>query len=98
MGEAETDLFASALALGKGRRRRRAGRRGSSRSAAGDPQSAARHANHGDVAVTLALSAETEVRGNDPMREARIWLHLRDVYRDQGGMSSAPMQSIGRWR
>ena len=45
---------------------------------------AARHANHGDVAVTLALSAETEVRGDDPMREARIWLHLRDVYRDQG--------------
>ncbi len=44
---------------------------------------AARHANHGDAAEALARQAIAELGGTQPRREARIWLHLRDLYRDQ---------------
>ena len=42
---------------------------------------AAQHARHVDRAVALDLAAVDELVGVDARREARVWLHLRDLYR-----------------
>jgi DNA-binding CsgD family transcriptional regulator/tetratricopeptide (TPR) repeat protein len=42
---------------------------------------AAEHARHLEAAIELDLRAVAELAGVDPLREAEVWLQLRDVYR-----------------
>ncbi len=42
---------------------------------------AAEHARHLDRAIELALQAVAELVDVDPLREAEVWLQLRDLYR-----------------
>ena len=42
---------------------------------------AAEHARHVDRAIARDLQAIDELNGTDPFRAARIWLHLRELYR-----------------
>lgn len=42
---------------------------------------AAKHARHLDRAIELDLRAVAELADIDPMREAQVWLELRDLYR-----------------
>ena len=42
---------------------------------------AAEHARHFDRGIELDLRAAAELAGVDPMREAEVWLQLRDLYR-----------------
>jgi DNA-binding CsgD family transcriptional regulator/tetratricopeptide (TPR) repeat protein len=42
---------------------------------------AAEHARHMEAAIELDLRAVAELHGVDPLREAEVWLQLRDLYR-----------------
>ena len=42
---------------------------------------AAEHARHFERGIELDLQAVAELAGVDPMREAEVWLQLRDLYR-----------------
>jgi DNA-binding CsgD family transcriptional regulator/tetratricopeptide (TPR) repeat protein len=42
---------------------------------------AAQHARHVERAIAVDLAAVDELAGTDALREAHVWLHLRDLYR-----------------
>ena len=47
----------------------------------GETSVAARHARHVPEAIDLARRAASELTGIDPMREGKVWLQLRELFR-----------------